>query len=343
MTSSKLDRLKGSKEPFCSAFDDLSGSAARRTKATDTGRDAGECAARQDAGSQRNRNVRTLFGNLFKNLNKPPKDSVCVRRAQRIFDLNTTKATVTGGRTRTQTMFGKTKEISETDERAELDNTIGEFFGDETAVEEATRVDQLHHRVTQVEQQISSQFTSLAAYAQIAQEQVELVRSEAQHANERSEQRVVGLIERERADRISAGSGGGVDVIARLDALENQVADIREGLQQCLSNQKALAEAITDLFTSDAGAVAPSVRAPEPAPATPHDVPPPPAAAANAPALSETLPPPPAQTAALHDLDHELEELGVSLGADVDDFVAIAPVETTTELFDGPIDGLSLA
>lgn len=252
-------------------------------------------------------------------------------------------------------MFGKTKEISETDERAELDNTIGEFFGDETAVEEASRVDQLHHRVTQVEQQISSQFTSLAAYAQIAQEQVELVRSEAQHANERSEQRVVGLIERERADRISAGSGGGVDVIARLDALENQVADIREGLQQCLSNQKALAEAITDLFTSDTGspattahtsdtgAPASTAHTPDPVPAASHDVPPPPVAAAVAPTLSEALPPPPAQTAALHDLDHELEELGVSLGADVDDFVAIAPVETAAELFDGPIDGLSLS
>ncbi|WP_348416088.1 hypothetical protein, partial [Roseibium sp.] len=64
-------------------------------------------------------------------------------------------------------MFGKTKESSDIDERAEHGIAIDDFFGDETAVAEAVRVDQLHQRVTHVEQQISSQFTSLAAYAQI--------------------------------------------------------------------------------------------------------------------------------------------------------------------------------
>ena len=62
------------------------------------------------------------------------------------------------------------------------DLTVDDFFGDEAAVAEAVRVDHLQSRVTQVEQQINSQFTSLAAYAQIAQEQVEMVRSEALHA-----------------------------------------------------------------------------------------------------------------------------------------------------------------
>jgi len=241
-------------------------------------------------------------------------------------------------------MFGKTKETSETDERAELDVTIGEFFGDETAVEEASRVDQLHHRVTQVEQQISSQFTSLAAYAQIAQEQVELVRSEAQHANERSEQRVIGLIERERSDRLSSEPGGGTDVTRRLDDLEAQVADIRDGLQQCLSNQKALAEAITDLFTSSGDSPsAPSAPAPETSPVATSPVPPPPTGVPVVATLDETLPPLPPQSSTLIDLDHELEELGVAIGNDDGDLIALAPVETSTELLDGPIDGLSLA
>ena len=53
-------------------------------------------------------------------------------------------------------MFGKTKETSEIDGRTELDLTIDDFFGDESAVAEAVRVDQLHQRVTQVEQQIMS-------------------------------------------------------------------------------------------------------------------------------------------------------------------------------------------
>ncbi len=236
-------------------------------------------------------------------------------------------------------MFGKTKETSETtavDERAELDVTIDDFFGDETAVAEAVRVDQLHQRVTQVEQQISSQFTSLAAYAQIAQEQVELVRSEAQHSNERSEQRVIGLIERERSDRMSAEPGGGTDVTARLDTLDAQVAEIRDGLQQCLSNQKALADAITDLFASDASAATPTA---PPLTASPASVPvmaPPPAAAAPLTATPSTtpqdeMPPPPpvpVSPSTLADLDTELEELGVNM---------------THDLVDGPIDGLSLA
>lgn len=145
-------------------------------------------------------------------------------------------------------MFGKTREFSDIDDRPEGDVTVDDFFGDEAAVAETVRVDQLRQRVTQVEQQISSQFTSLAAYAQIAQEQVELVRSEARNTNERSEQRVIELIERERSDRQAESTGGGFDVIVRLDALDAQVAEIRTGLQQCLSNQKALADAITDLF-----------------------------------------------------------------------------------------------
>jgi hypothetical protein len=239
-------------------------------------------------------------------------------------------------------MFGKTKETNDIVERTDLDVTIDDFFGDESAVAEAVRVDHLHQRVTQVEQQISSQFTSLAAYAQIAQEQVELVRSEAQHVSERSEQRVVGLIERERADRIGAATGGGIDVTPRLDALDAQVAEIRDGLQQCLSNQKALADAITDLFASERIVTAPAA-APGPKITTsaPSSMPAPLSVAPSTSLQQETLPPPP-NPSSLADLDQELEELGVNMSNDVDDQVAIAPPEAETGLIDGPIDGLSL-
>jgi hypothetical protein len=235
-------------------------------------------------------------------------------------------------------MFGKTKETNDIVERTDLDVTIDDFFGDETAVAEAVRVDHLHQRVTQIEQQISSQFTSLAAYAQIAQEQVELVRSEAQHVSERSQQRVVGLIERERSDRIGAATGGGIDVTPRLDALDAQVAEIRDGLQQCLSNQKALADAITDLFASERIVTAPEAApGPKITPSAPSSMPAPLSIAPSP--QQETLPPPP-NPSSLADLDQELEELGVNMSNNGDDLVAIAPPET--ELTDGPIDGLSL-
>ena len=100
-------------------------------------------------------------------------------------------------------MFGKPHDDTDTLDSSVIDG----FFGDEAATAKAVEVDQLQHRVEQVEAQISSQFTSLATYAQIAQEQVELARSEAKAATERSEQRVMSLIERERADRISSFTG----------------------------------------------------------------------------------------------------------------------------------------
>ena len=150
-------------------------------------------------------------------------------------------------------MFGKTKDI---DDRTDLES--GEFFGDEAAAAETVRLDEIIHRVGQVEQQVNSQFTSLAAYAQIAQQQIETARSEAKHATERAERRVTELIERERADRISAIDGPGSvadgsgwtapDVAARLDTLERSVSAIQHGLNECLARQKALADAITALF-----------------------------------------------------------------------------------------------
>ncbi|HYN34542.1 MAG TPA: hypothetical protein VES40_18105 [Ilumatobacteraceae bacterium] len=148
-------------------------------------------------------------------------------------------------------MFGKPRDIDDTDllDASALDG----FFGDEAAAANAVEVHELQHRVEQVESQISSQFTSLATYAQIAQEQVEVARSEAKATTERSEQRMTSLIERERADRISSftgvsPAGSAPDVTARLDALERSVAQIRKGLDECLQRQKDLADAIATMF-----------------------------------------------------------------------------------------------
>lgn len=165
-------------------------------------------------------------------------------------------------------MFGKTKDPIDHDETNEGDLAVDDFFGDEAAVAESVRVDQLQQRVAQVELQVNSQFTSLAAYAQIAQEQVEMVRSEALHSTQRSEQKVIGLLERERADRLTDGTGVR-NVTVHLDSLDAQISEIRQSLQLCLSNQKALADAITDLFQPEAAVSSPThALVPEPAPET---------------------------------------------------------------------------
>ena len=157
-------------------------------------------------------------------------------------------------------MFGKPHDDTDTLDSSAIDG----FFGDEAATAKAVEVDELQHRVEQVEAQINSQFTSLATYAQIAQEQVELARAEARAATERSEQRVTSLIERERADRISsftgrAPAGSAPDVSVRLDALEHSFAQIRKGLDDCLQRQKSLAEAITVMFERFAPTEPPTV------------------------------------------------------------------------------------
>jgi hypothetical protein len=148
-------------------------------------------------------------------------------------------------------MFGKTKDILDSNETGP---TIDDFFGDEAAADHDTQLDTLRDRMGQAEQQIHSQFTSMAAYAQIAQEQIELVRAESKSETVRAESRLTQLIERERTDRMlvtgDAPSVGGVpsDIDARLNTLEETVEVIKVGISDCLIRQKALADAITSLF-----------------------------------------------------------------------------------------------
>ena len=159
-------------------------------------------------------------------------------------------------------MFGRPRDFDDTLDSSAIDG----FFGDESAAETIVEMHELQHRVEQVESQVNSQFTSLATYAQIAQEQVELARSEAKAATERSEQRMTELIERERADRLASASGVApteatsdiasspveastdIEVTDRLDALDVAIDEIRAGLADCLQRQKELAEAITTMF-----------------------------------------------------------------------------------------------
>ncbi len=182
-------------------------------------------------------------------------------------------------------MFGKARDIHDTDT---LDTSaLDEFFGDEAAAENTVEIHDLRDRVHQVELQISSQFTSLATYAQIAQEQVELARSEAKAVTERSEQRLTSLIERERADRITSYTGvapdGSPDLSSRLDALEHSVARIQKGLDESRQQQKELALAITAMFDRLAAPTAPNAEPPTVADSASATEPPPFAAPSFAP------------------------------------------------------------
>jgi hypothetical protein len=106
---------------------------------------------------------------------------------------------------RRTTCSAKQRDIHDSDV---LDTSaFDDFFGDESAAENSLGIHDLRNRVQQVESKINSQFTSLATYAQIAQDQVEFAQAEAKAAIERSEQRLTSVIERERADRIESHTG----------------------------------------------------------------------------------------------------------------------------------------
>ena len=163
-------------------------------------------------------------------------------------------------------MFGKARELSdqETLDAATIRNGI---LGDEDAAQRTAELHELHVRLESIESQLHSQFTSMAAYAQIAHEQVELARAESRAENDQLERRVTRLIERERADRLGGSeSSGRPDVEARLDALDRAVTELRSGLAECLTRQKALADAITALFEPAPTAVLPALPAVPPPP-----------------------------------------------------------------------------
>ncbi|WP_395159551.1 hypothetical protein [Ilumatobacter sp.] len=157
-------------------------------------------------------------------------------------------------------MFGKTKDIFDANETGP---TANDFFGDEAAADHSTQLDTLRDRLQQAEERIHSQFTSMATYAQIAQEQIELVRAESKSETKRAESRLTQLIERERTDRMSATSdapsvgGAPTGIDARLNRLEESVEVLKVGISDCLIRQKALADAITSLFEPQPDTLAP--------------------------------------------------------------------------------------
>jgi chromosome segregation ATPase len=162
-------------------------------------------------------------------------------------------------------MFGKTKDILDSNATGP---TIDDFFGDEAAADHSTQLDTLRDRMGQAEQQIHSHFTSMAAYAQIAQEQIELARAESKSETVRTEGRLTQLIERERTDRISVTGdapsvgGGPADIDARLNTLEETVEALKAGISDCLIRQKALADAMTSLFEPQPDSPAPQTLPP---------------------------------------------------------------------------------
>ncbi len=132
---------------------------------------------------------------------------------------------------------------------------VTEFLPDEAAQESRLAGNDLRERVSKLETQMMAQYTAMAAYAQIAQNNTEAARAEARHDLDRSQSTVIGLIEhvrRECADAIQGvqargGSGRGSDD-ARLAALEERFDGLAAALERSIETQRALAEQVAALI-----------------------------------------------------------------------------------------------
>lgn len=130
-----------------------------------------------------------------------------------------------------------------------------EFFPDEPIQEVRAANNDLRERVAKLEVQMMAQYTAMAAYATIAQNNVDAVKAESRHDLDRTQSTLIGLVERVRrecADAVQGveartGAGDGSDH-ARLDAIEQRFDALASALERSIETQRALAEQVAVLL-----------------------------------------------------------------------------------------------
>ena len=142
------------------------------------------------------------------------------------------------------------------------------FLPGEGEQEATTAALQTRERLTMVEEQLKSQFTSIAAYAQISQHAVETARAESRADLDREKATILGLLERLREEVLSneprayiepsapsaegaprsADSSIDVSALARIALLEDRFERLSDQFAQVLKSQEALADSIAFMF-----------------------------------------------------------------------------------------------
>jgi predicted amino acid-binding ACT domain protein len=139
------------------------------------------------------------------------------------------------------------------------------ILGDEEGAAIRASLAQLHLKVTALEDQMRSQYTSLAAYASIAQEQVEFTRDEARADLDRTRQTLIELVEQVRMEasavprtRVPGAPPGPLAppiVTAPSPALAARLGEFEQAIMQCFDRQRELAEtlaAVLDIVSAPA-------------------------------------------------------------------------------------------
>jgi predicted amino acid-binding ACT domain protein len=140
------------------------------------------------------------------------------------------------------------------------------IMGDERAADIQSSLAQLQLKVTALEEQMRSQYTSVAAYASIAHEQVEFTRDEARADLDRTRQTLLDLVEQVRREASPAprirtpGTPPGPlappvaahPMTAPGPPLATRLGELEQAITQCFDRQRELAEtmaAVLDIVT----------------------------------------------------------------------------------------------
>jgi hypothetical protein len=138
----------------------------------------------------------------------------------------------------------------------ELDELLEPFLPDEHAETGTAVAVEFRNRLVKLEQQVMSQYTSMAAYATIAKQDVETTRAESRSDLDRSQATVIGLIEKLRnemnvrlngLERQSGGDDLSADGAARLAVVEHDLASATTALQQCIRENQELRAQVAEL------------------------------------------------------------------------------------------------
>lgn len=135
------------------------------------------------------------------------------------------------------------------------------FLGHEADAAPCRTDPDLRDRVARLEIQVMQQYTAMAAYATIGQQQVETAQSEVRSDIDRAQAMTIGLIDRTRReilDQLDAlrgtvgsttgGPTGDSANAARLDVLEQRFEALANALERSVQNQMALAEQLASLL-----------------------------------------------------------------------------------------------
>ena len=123
----------------------------------------------------------------------------------------------------------------------------------------AANIEELKAQVADLNARVHSQFTTIAAHAEIARQQAEFVREEARADLDRTRDTIIGLVEQVRADSVTVVTQ--VDAAdtswpapdgpaplpmpaahdPRVDAIERQLESIGAAVERCFERQRELA------------------------------------------------------------------------------------------------------